>query len=167
MSNWRHMMLDDIEFLLNCQQLRIPRKASRWKLVQNLAPSNILWCQCDIRPSIRMIGKCVGAVVKIGMTSLLPCFNGTYFYRTPDSMLYWKAFWCQFAFKKLFLGVQFFPKLCILIVYPKLDSSVLAHYYVSVIILWTEPVSVHVLVLTKCQRHFFFWVFFSPFEEYY
>ena len=33
---------------ISCQQLKILRKAGRWWLFQNLAPSAIMCCQCDI-----------------------------------------------------------------------------------------------------------------------
>ena len=49
MSHWRHTMVDGAEFWISCQQLRILRKASHWQLIQNLTPSTIVWCQCDIR----------------------------------------------------------------------------------------------------------------------
>ena len=48
MSHWRHTMVDGVEFWFSCQWLRIPRKASRWKLIQNLAQSTIVWRQCEI-----------------------------------------------------------------------------------------------------------------------
>ena len=49
MSHWRHTMLDDAEFWISCQQLRILSKASHWQLTKNSAPSTIVWRQCDIR----------------------------------------------------------------------------------------------------------------------
>ena len=42
-------MLDGAKFWINCQRLRILRKASHWQLIQNSAPSTIVWRQCDIR----------------------------------------------------------------------------------------------------------------------
>ena len=49
MSYWRHRMVDGAGFLIKCQRLRIMSKASHWQLIQNLAPSTIVWRQCDIQ----------------------------------------------------------------------------------------------------------------------
>ena len=49
MSHWRHTMVDGAEFWIICQRLKLLRKASHWRLIQNLAPSTIGWRQCDIR----------------------------------------------------------------------------------------------------------------------
>ena len=37
------------EFWISYQWLILLRKASHWQLIQNLAPSTIVWRQCDIR----------------------------------------------------------------------------------------------------------------------
>ena len=49
MSNWYHTMVDGTDFSINCQQLSLLKKACCWQLIQNLAPSAIVWRQCDIR----------------------------------------------------------------------------------------------------------------------
>ena len=40
---------DGPEFWISCQWLKLLRKASHWQLIQNPAPSTIVWRQCDIR----------------------------------------------------------------------------------------------------------------------
>ena len=49
MSHWSHKMVDGAKFWVSCQQLKLLRKASHWQLIQNLAPSTIVWRPCDIR----------------------------------------------------------------------------------------------------------------------
>ena len=49
MSHWHNTMVDGAKFWISCQQLIILRKASHWQLIQNSAPSTIVWRQCDIR----------------------------------------------------------------------------------------------------------------------
>ena len=49
MSHWCHTMVDGAKFWISCQRLRVLRIASRWQLIQNLAPSTIVWRQCDSR----------------------------------------------------------------------------------------------------------------------
>ena len=53
MSHWRHTMVDGAEFWISCQWLEILRKASHWQLIQNSAPSTIVWRQCDIRIDLK------------------------------------------------------------------------------------------------------------------
>ena len=48
MSQWCHTIIDGAKFWIFCQQLRILRKAIHWQLIQNLEPSTIVWCQCNI-----------------------------------------------------------------------------------------------------------------------
>ena len=38
-----------LNFEKNYQQLALLCVFSRWQLIKNLAPSTIVWCQCDIR----------------------------------------------------------------------------------------------------------------------
>ena len=47
-SHWCHMMADGAEFWISYQRLAFLSIFSRWQLIQNLAPSTILWRQCDI-----------------------------------------------------------------------------------------------------------------------
>ena len=49
MSHWHHTMVDGAEFWISCQRPNLLRKPSHWQLIQNLAPSTIVWHQCDIR----------------------------------------------------------------------------------------------------------------------
>ena len=42
-------MVDGAEFRITCMGLKLLRKAGRLELIQNSAPSTIVWCQCDIR----------------------------------------------------------------------------------------------------------------------
>ena len=39
----------DVTFWIRFQRLRVLRIASCWQLIQNLAPSTIVWRQCDIQ----------------------------------------------------------------------------------------------------------------------
>ena len=49
MSHWRHTMVNGTEFWITCKRLKLLRKAGRLQLIQNSAPSTIVWRQCDIR----------------------------------------------------------------------------------------------------------------------
>ena len=49
MSHWRHTMVDGTKFWISYQQLPFLSSFGRWQLIQNLAPSTIVWHQCDIR----------------------------------------------------------------------------------------------------------------------
>ena len=42
-------MVDGTKFWISCQWVAFLISFSRWQLIQNLAPSAIVWCQCDIR----------------------------------------------------------------------------------------------------------------------
>ena len=44
-------VVDGSEFWINCQQLKLLRKAYCLQLIQSSAPSTIMWCQSDIRIS--------------------------------------------------------------------------------------------------------------------
>ena len=48
-SHWCHTMVDCAKFWINYQQLAFLSSYSRWQLIQNLVPSTIMRCQCDIR----------------------------------------------------------------------------------------------------------------------
>ena len=43
------MMVDAAELLINCKQPAFLSSFSRLQVIQNLAPSTIVWHQCDIR----------------------------------------------------------------------------------------------------------------------
>ena len=45
MSHWHHKMVDAAKFWISCHWLNLLRKASHWQLIQNLAPSTMVWCQ--------------------------------------------------------------------------------------------------------------------------
>ena len=64
MSHWRHTVVDGAEFWIISQWLRLLRKASHWQLIQNSAPSTIMWRQCDIRINLLTV-------------IALPCSEGT------------------------------------------------------------------------------------------
>ena len=49
MSYWCHTMVDGAEFCIRCQWLVFLSILSCWQLIQNSAPSTIVWHQCDIR----------------------------------------------------------------------------------------------------------------------
>ena len=49
MSHWHQQMVDGAEFWISCKWLKVLRKASQWQLIKLSAPSNICWCQFDIR----------------------------------------------------------------------------------------------------------------------
>ena len=49
MSHWCHKMIDGAKFWISCWQLAFLSILSRQQLIQDLVPSTILWCQCDIR----------------------------------------------------------------------------------------------------------------------
>ena len=55
MSHWRHTMVDGAKFWITCKWLTLLRKAGCLQLIQNLAPSTIVWCQCDIRIGLSKI----------------------------------------------------------------------------------------------------------------
>ena len=48
MSHLRHTMVDGSKFWISYQRLAFLSSFSRWQLIQNLAPSTIVWHQCDI-----------------------------------------------------------------------------------------------------------------------
>ena len=43
MSHWHHRMVDGTEFWISCQWLSLLRIATHWQLIQNLAPSAIMF----------------------------------------------------------------------------------------------------------------------------
>ena len=49
MSHWRHTMVDGAEFWISCECLALLSIISSWQLIQNSAPSTIVWHQCDIQ----------------------------------------------------------------------------------------------------------------------
>ena len=49
MSHWRHTMVDGAKIWISYQQPAFFISSSHWQLIQNLAPSTIVWRQCDIR----------------------------------------------------------------------------------------------------------------------
>ena len=49
MSHWCHTMVDGAKFWISCQWLAFLSIFSRWQLIQNSAPSTIMWRQCDIQ----------------------------------------------------------------------------------------------------------------------
>ena len=49
MLHWRHTMVDGTKFLISYQRLAFLSSFSSWQLIQNLAPSIIVWCQCEIQ----------------------------------------------------------------------------------------------------------------------
>ena len=49
MSNLRHTMVDGAEFWISCKRPAYLSSFSRLQLIQKLAPSTIMWHQCDIR----------------------------------------------------------------------------------------------------------------------
>ena len=49
MSHWRHTMVDGAEFWISCQSLALLSILSCCQLIQNPAPSTIVWRQCYIR----------------------------------------------------------------------------------------------------------------------
>ena len=55
MSHWRHTMVDGTKFWISYQWLAFLSIFSRWQLIQNLAPSTIVWHQCDIWMSQRLV----------------------------------------------------------------------------------------------------------------
>ena len=42
-------LVDGAEFWIICKWLKLLRKAGPLQLIQNSAPSTIVWCQCDIQ----------------------------------------------------------------------------------------------------------------------
>ena len=48
-SHWRHTMVDGAKFWISCKQPAFLSSFSRLQVIQNSAPSTILWRQCDIR----------------------------------------------------------------------------------------------------------------------
>ena len=58
MPHWRHTMADGAKFWITCKRLKLLRKAGRLQLIQNSAPSTIVWRQCDIQiPHIHIISR--------------------------------------------------------------------------------------------------------------
>ena len=55
MSHWRHTMLDGTEFWISCYWLASRSKCSHRQLIQNSAPSTIVWCQCDIQIDVWLV----------------------------------------------------------------------------------------------------------------
>ena len=49
MSHWRHTMVDGAEFWISCKWPAFLSSFSCLQVIQNLAPSTIVWCQCDIK----------------------------------------------------------------------------------------------------------------------
>ena len=49
MSHWHHTMVDGVVFRISCKQPAFLSSSSHLQVIQNLAPSTIVWHQCDIR----------------------------------------------------------------------------------------------------------------------
>ena len=49
MSHWCHKMVDGTEFWITCKRPAFLSSFSRLLVIQNLAPSTMVWHQCDIR----------------------------------------------------------------------------------------------------------------------
>ena len=49
MSHWHHTMVDGAKFWISYQRLTVLSISSHWELIQNSAPSTIMWGQCDIQ----------------------------------------------------------------------------------------------------------------------
>ena len=49
MSHWHHTMVDGARFWISCKRPAFFSSFGRLQLVQNSAPSTIVWCQIDIR----------------------------------------------------------------------------------------------------------------------
>ena len=49
MSHWCHTMVNGAKFWISYQQLAFLSGFSCWQLIINLAPSTIVWRQCDIQ----------------------------------------------------------------------------------------------------------------------
>ena len=50
-------MVDGAEFRITCKGVKLLRKASHLQVIQNSAPSTILWRQCDIQILDILIGQ--------------------------------------------------------------------------------------------------------------
>ena len=48
MSHWCHKMVNGAKCLISYQRLAFLSSFGPWQLIQNLAPSSIIWRQCDI-----------------------------------------------------------------------------------------------------------------------
>ena len=97
MSYWRHKMVDGTEFWISCKRPAFLSSFSRFQVIQNSAPSTIVWRQCDIwiaRKSVR----------KNSISRMSPaCFcNLTCYFCL---LFYWKEYkWCGFSsFQFIFL----------------------------------------------------------------
>ena len=55
MTHWRNTMVDGAEFWIICKRLKLLRKGGHLQLIQNSAPSTIVWRQYDIRMICRKI----------------------------------------------------------------------------------------------------------------
>ena len=49
MLHWRHTMVDGPESWISYQWLAFLNSVGRWQLIKSLAPSTIVWRQCDIQ----------------------------------------------------------------------------------------------------------------------
>ena len=49
MSHWHHTMVEDAKIWISYQRPAFLSISSRWQLIQYLAPSTIMWGQCDPR----------------------------------------------------------------------------------------------------------------------
>ena len=57
MSHWRHTMVDGAEFWISRQWLAFLSSFSHWQVIQNPAPSTIVWRQCDIRITTKLLSQ--------------------------------------------------------------------------------------------------------------
>ena len=54
LPHWRYMMVDGTDFWVSLKWLKLLRKAGHLQLIQNSAPSNIVWRQCDIQIGLEL-----------------------------------------------------------------------------------------------------------------
>ena len=55
MAHWPRTMIDGTKFWITCKGLKLLRKAVHLQLIQNLAPSTIVWHHCDIRMHMQRV----------------------------------------------------------------------------------------------------------------
>ena len=58
MSHWRHTIVDGAEFWISCKQPTFLSSFSPLQIIQNLAPSTIVWRQWNIQIPKQLVLNC-------------------------------------------------------------------------------------------------------------
>ena len=73
MSHWRHTMVDGSKFWISYQRPRLLRKASRWQLIQNLAPSTLSMWNPNTKDNKKNSSDCLKKIFRHNLEFVVGC----------------------------------------------------------------------------------------------